>query len=536
MSEPSLADLFEAAYAPPDPWFPASRQAPMKSHLMKYAQALGCADLKSCPSTGYHRPDDDVRACLLRSLDKTLQPRSVKNLCNDVLALLHAGVSRGWLASPPSPLHEWRSHGKSHLTHGRYRRGIYPPGAQTRFILKPLPDMLSQELESYLAWCQAPDHQAKGRSWKIRKRVVTADNTRQRVGRIAGYAVNIEQLPAELLTLRDLCDPAFLKRFADWWLERRQKSTEGIRDYLKVMHTIVKHQLKDAAMDEGMKALFADLLPAEAVHDKEERWLDLEEIDLIGQSRDPFNPKRVAEDHSPWMRWFLQHRSDPETFSVERRYGRITTNTRLDQHGKPYGLMTLKHYAVWAELSLMLRLWCHRPLRSRNIRELSVKQNLIPQVNGGYLMVFRGDELKVGRRGKYLNRWEAHFPNALLEGLDEWLHFWRPKVIPSPDYPYLFCNSRGRPYRTALLTGLIEATSWEYTQGRIGGAVAMNPHQIRSLWGSQMAIAGLNLIDIARLMGDTVQMVYEQYFLTQRKRIVSQWTKDLAKAIGEGTD
>ena len=51
-----------------------------------------------------------------------------------------------------------------------------------------------------------------------------------------------------------------------------------------------------------------------------------------------------------------------------------------------------------------------------------------------------------------------------------------------------------------------------------------------------MAIAGLNVIDIARLMGDNLQMVYEKYCLLQQKRVVSQWTKDLAKAIAEGTD
>jgi hypothetical protein len=91
-------------------------------------------------------------------------------------------------------------------------------------------------------------------------------------------------------------------------------------------------------------------------------------------------------------------------------------------------------------------------------------------------------------------------------------------------------------YRASLLTGLIEATTWEFTQGRAAGPVAVNPHQIRTLFGTQMAIAGLNVIDLARLLGDNLQMVYEKYVLMQQKRLVSQWTKDLAKAIGDGID
>jgi hypothetical protein len=191
---------------------------------------------------------------------------------------------------------------------------------------------------------------------------------------------------------------------------------------------------------------------------------------------------------------------------------------------------------VWAEISLMLRLWVRRPLRQRNMRELQLGTNLIPQPNGEYVMLFKGEELKVARRGKHLNRWEAHFPKALLPLLDDYLHLWRPKIIPSPDFPYLFCNSRGRAYRTSLLTGLIEATTWEFTQGRGAGAVAVNPHQIRSLFGTQMGLAGLNAVDLAQLLGDNLQMVYEKYILMQQRRLISPWTKNLAKAIADRTD
>jgi hypothetical protein len=522
MPDPSLLDLFEAAFTDVPPWFPASRQAPMKSHLLKYAASLGYDDLKACQPARYHLPGDQVRARLLNHVGTHLQPRSVKNLCNDVLALLHAGVAHGWLTPPPSPLHEW--HGHRRITHGRYDRNVYPKGSMTRYALTPLPELLSRELEDYLAWCQKDI--AKGRSWKIRKRAVTAHDRRGHVSRIAGYAVRYEGVVPEALTLRQLCEPAFLTRFADWYLERRQKSTDGLRDLLGTMHTISRHWLKDQALIDGIRQVFAGLPPTEAVMDKEALWLDLEEIDLIGQSRHPRNP-RFLDGSTSWVRWLQKHMDDPQAFPVPSRLSK----NRPGRNG-----FTLSYMAVWAEVSLMLRLWVRRPLRQRNMREMQLGTNLISQPNGEYVMVFKGEELKVARRGKHLNRWEAHFPKALLPVLDEYLHLWRPKIIPSPDFPYLFCNSRGRLYRTSLMTGLIEATTWEFTQGRAAGPVAINPHQIRSLWGSQMAIAGLNVIDLARLLGDNLQMVYERYVLMQQKRVVSPWTKDLAKAIADGVD
>ena len=518
MPDPSLLDLFEAAFRDPEPWFPASRQAPMKSHLLKYAASLGCEDLKACLPARYHRPDDQVRERLLTHVGTHLQPRSVKNLCNDVLALLHAGVAHSCLTPPPSPLHEWRGHRR--ITHGRYDRNVYPKGSLTRYALTPLPDELSHQLEAYLAWCQKNPH-----SWKIRKRDITAHDRRGHVSRIAGYAVLYEQMVPESLTLEQLCDPAFLARFADWYLERRQKSTDGLRDLIGTMHTISRHWLKNQALIEGIRGVFAGLPPAEAVIDKESIWLDLEELERIGESRHPRNARHL-DGSTPWVTWLQKHIDDPRTFPVEQ--WRKTVPIR--------GAVTLRYYAVWAEISLMLRLWVRRPLRQRNMREMQLGTNLIPQPNGEYVMLFKGEELKVARRGKHLNRWEAHFPKALLPLLDDYLHLWRPKIIPSPDFPYLFCNSRGRPYRTSLLTGLIEATTWEFTQGRGAGAVAVNPHQIRSLFGTQMGLAGLNAVDLAQLLGDNLQMVYEKYILMQQRRLISPWTKNLAKAIADRTD
>ena len=177
MPDPMLADLLTTAFESIPPWFPPSRRAPMRSHLRKYARALDCPDLASCPPARYHKPDTEIRRLLLQG-DASLQPSSLKNLCNDVLALLHAAIERQVLPPTFSSLHPWRGHDQR-VTHGRYSRGNYPPGALTRYALIPLPDALHEELDAYLAWCQNP--MARDRSWKIRKREITSHDKRGKI-------------------------------------------------------------------------------------------------------------------------------------------------------------------------------------------------------------------------------------------------------------------------------------------------------------------------------------------------------------------
>jgi hypothetical protein len=66
--------------------------------------------------------------------------------------------------------------------------------------------------------------------------------------------------------------------------------------------------------------------------------------------------------------------------------------------------------------------------------------------------------------------------------------------------------------------------------------VAINPHAIRSVWVTQMTIAGLDFATLTRIFGDSVGITWERYLKVDKSRPISQWTRDLAKAIGDGTD
>jgi hypothetical protein len=51
-----------------------------------------------------------------------------------------------------------------------------------------------------------------------------------------------------------------------------------------------------------------------------------------------------------------------------------------------------------------------------------------------------------------------------------------------------------------------------------------------------MTIAGLDFSTLTRIFGDSVSVTWERYLKVDKSRQISQWTWDLAKAVGDGTD
>jgi hypothetical protein len=519
-----LAALHEAVFADPNPALKPSYQAPLKSYLRRYAKMLGCASPEQCPLEAYNLPEDSRRDLFAAHAQTFPTPAYLEKVFHGIGALLAAGVARGIIPPPPSPLKPWPlfrrvPSGWMRTPKGRIHHHLFDGSDRSPYGLTTLPPTLAADTQAYLDYCQKPI--ARGRSWKIVKRDVSCAHTRQVISRIAGYAVRERGMDPERLDLTALTEPSLLDAFVWWKLERLGRSSTGVRNDLGTMLTVAKHWVKEESRVKAIQAIFGELPPAVAVRDKEALWLDLEEIDLIGQSRHPANPRRMEGQPSDWTRWVCRYLDDPDAVPIPASW--------LAGEGPNLKLVTM-----WIGLSLMIRFWVHRPLRSRQVREMKLS-SLIPQPNHRYDILLSGDELKVGRRRGHVNRWEAHWPYTLTRELKEWLTRWRPRIA-APDCPYLFVNSRGKPFNAAKITEMIETTTWTFTQDRPGGPVAINPHQIRTLFGTQMVLAKLDILTIARLLGDNVEMVYERYVLNQKPRPISQWTKDLARAIGEGTD
>jgi hypothetical protein len=116
----------------------------------------------------------------------------------------------------------------------RRRRGDAP--REFNHTLVDLAPELAKDLDAYLASCLDPfDDQTPQ---FIKKVKITAQNIRSHMDQLAGYAAYEYGLPAELLTLQDLCDPTLLRQFVPWFLKRRGRSTGGLRTFLTITRTI----------------------------------------------------------------------------------------------------------------------------------------------------------------------------------------------------------------------------------------------------------------------------------------------------------
>jgi hypothetical protein len=531
-----LQALVDRAVA--EPGFPTSRKGPLKSHIKRYAACLGC-EPPTCPPERYHLSPEALDELLERTLPTTYSRIYRRNIRQDVVALLELAVARRWIPALPTRLQSWRTvpprrelrKALPKVLAGR-DQSAYALGVGPRWVGRPkagetrapapslaaVAPLLAQDLDSYVGWCTPKA--VKGRSRKIYKRPTTLAQTRSIVARVGGYAVNILGREAKTLTLRDLCAPDLLEQFSWWYIARcGGKRTATLRRSVSEMATIARHFYRDEACATALWGIIqSDELPEEEPV-KSEVWLDLEMLDAIGESLYPFNAQRQQENYE--ARRIAQHLLDP----------RITL---------PHW-QNLKYRGIWVAHALMLQLWTHRPFRQRNIREMKLGKNLIAEPGGSYRLHFEGDELKVDRR-RYkghqtvLNVSDSHFPRRLLPRLHEWLTVWRPRLVPSPDFPYVFCSANGTPILRDSLTIVMKRHLGMFTASMPGGPYLITPHMLRVLWTTQMLIAGLDILTVAKLLGDTLQVVYHHYLIVDKSRPVSPWTRQLAKQIAEGTD
>ena len=144
----------------------------------------------------------------------------------------------------------------------------------------------------------------------IKKRPITCEAVRRTVAQLAGFAAYELDLPPELLDLREVCRPALLRAFIPWWLRRCKHSTGGLRIFLRTMRTIAEHHLHDVKLAQEISALYdmPELPSEEPMCDAEPPWLDLEELDLIGQSRHPLNERRLkGSPFAQEVAYYLAH-------------------------------------------------------------------------------------------------------------------------------------------------------------------------------------------------------------------------------------
>jgi hypothetical protein len=526
----TLQELLEHAFT--HQWFTSSYTGPLQSYIKKYAKALGC-EAKTCPPALYHLPDDRVHEIIYATADERLQPRSVQACVNAILKLLHRAVEEGCLTPFDQPPIRRRTHGiyqplrYLQQFHPASIQTAIPPAKTTRYglRLKDWPPALTEEVERYLRWC-TPE-KLRGRTAKIRKDASSQQGVRECMARIAGYAVFIEGVDRDRLTLRMLCEPVRLDEFAWWWIQERRSgiSTTSLTDMLAHMKTIARHWYKDEPLAQAIVEIFRRLdeeAPVQRVREKDGRMLSLAELDGLAQAYHPFHPERLQSlKDASFARFIVRHLTNPERYPMP-----VSQKWRT---------MTFAFLTLWFELGFILRLLIHRPLRIGNIATLQFR-HLHQQPDGGYEIVIPKAEMK---NSKFMDRkaWKERFPTRLLPLWHDWLTIWRPRVQRQDGafQEYVFLNSCGRPFLVDVLAKNLGMMTVRMTQDRHGGPVAWHPHLIRTTWTREMLNAGLNAQVVRRIMGDSFRVIEKHYGGYEEER-PSPFALQLAREIEQRID
>lgn len=453
------------------PLLATSRRAPMRSAVKRYAQWLGIDPATATPEH-YHRPAHEIEQLIDIHAPTHLSPNTIRNLKSDVTSLLSLAVEYGWLEPLPAPLLSWRQ--RRTLPSSWVPRHENGNTSRYRLPFEQCPQALQDDLTAYLRWCEAP--LARNRPRSIAKRPVTSLNISRCILRLAGFATTILQEPVASLTLRALCQPGLIEAFVNWWFtERHGKMTGGLEHYLTIPRTIAVHWLKDPELGETLNKMIQTLPPAEAVRDKQTRWLALSRIEEVALSVYPLNPRR------------LQDYPDLRLPSYRHRY-------------------TWRRTAFYVGFSLIMRLLIRLPMRQRCIREMMLGKNLYPDHAGVWQIRFVGTELKVAQARGVLRRYEFPFPADLLDLLEEWLREWRPRLV-GPDETHVFMNSFGHPFTEPKhLSNMMSRMTYRFT------GVGVTPHIIRDIWVTEyLSKFPGDIAGAARRLGNTEEMILRHY-------------------------
>jgi hypothetical protein len=458
-----------------------ARIPPMRTAVKQYAAMLGM-DAAHCPPKLYHRAPAQLASLIDTKAPSTLGTHTIRNLKNNLRFLLRKGIDLGFIAPLTDPLQGWRG---THRIDNRWnarRRAEYPLTPRTPYTLHPLPAHLATEVQAFDTWSTAT--YLSDRPRQIKKRASTMTAYLETIEGIAGFAHHVQGIPAEALTLQALTEPELVKSFLAWWIARQGKVTRTA--YLKLGHLkiLTKYWLKDDLRTLTLTDIQHHLPPPEQVHNKDQRWLSLAQLEAVGLSQYPLNSRRVQE--SPHNRQLAKEMAQTGTVQPSRR----TPHRRT---------------AVYVAYSLMLRLLVRIPLRQRNIREMQLERNLRRLPNGTWQLVFRGEELKIAWRNRRRHEVTYAFPEDLQGLLEEWLTTWRPLLLTDTHSPYVFLLKNGEPFKGFSLRSAIERMTWKYA------GVTVNPHMIRDIWATEYIKSTRDIAGAAYMLGNTVQIILRHY-------------------------
>jgi len=350
-----------------------------------------------------------------------------------------------------------RYHFKERLRGRRYNQNPY--GLPRRLWNSEL----TAEFNDYQDWCTQKLNLLRS-SLHLRQRPTTFEKSVSFFEGYFGFLVNTRGEDPATLRLAHVADVERVTSYVVWHSEQRAGGpSRYTQRTVSIFGRVARYYLKTPTQQWMDLDDLRKLVAPDTARDKRENWVALADLDQIGRQEWP-------------------------------------TRQDLERAQTPHEKMLL---ALGAQRSLIIRLLVRRPLRSRNIREMSLRKNLY-QINGEWMLEYQGDELKVSKQGQRPNIYKIRFPSDLVTDLNEFLNVWRP-VLPSDQQDQVFITWTGHPFTQTALNLEFRKVVYAYTER------ATNIHLIRDIWATEFLEKTQDFITAAAMLGDRIETVLARY-------------------------
>ena len=471
-----------------------SRIKDIQTSIGHFARALGKETPKHCQqedfllSTAVRKKKLDT---YFMSLDKRPSASTFRNTRNNLSFLFRVAHEAGILTAPQSlPLLPGtrRKQQLISLQTSPYRDRV-SAAFQHPYLLPPhaWPADMQEAWHTYTM------------SRQLKTRQATLNHYSANLSTYIGFLINIEHMSVQW---DDLFNTSFLDRFIRWHSHKNQVHLSvracNIAQTLKTLASQLNHPSLPS-----LKNYLRDLPTPEPMHNKQQHWMTLRELETIGLSA-------LQDARKP----FIYHKNDA-----------MTDPAYLNRRDHP-GL----HRATQHQTALMLRLLVRIPLRSRNLREIQLDKNLYPDQHGHWHLHFSGSELKIGTRNGRTNEYHVNlteYCSDLLPHLKEFLDVYRPRIPNAETSLLLFRTKRGNPYTSGALRTELSTLVLRRSNNK-----RFYPHLIRTIWATEYLTNNPGDYDgAAAMLGDTVQMVLKRYYELQVKDAHARASNFLATAL-----
>lgn len=378
------------------------------------------------------------------------------------------------------------------------------------FLKSRWPEPLKEEWDAWKVWKTAdflPMAEAKYR--KSKSRESSFKSYLRKINPYVGFLV--QQQGREVLTLVDLCTVDNYLAFLNWYLSLDADGgfygakEAGVTLAVLSQYLVAKGRIEETTPD---STTIWGVFYAQA-----------NEAIKLGAERG----KLAAEkDIGDWKPWHLIELAE------------AIWDSKPVHKGTPHGQRHKRQLVCRKRTSLFYRLAVETPLRIRNWSNMRWGENLYQDKEGRWVGHFRGDELKVARRGYESNVYKRTYSAEASAWIDRWRQLLESWLGPGFETrcPYVFPPADLGPRRCAesTLAGQIDGLC-EETLGK-----HFHPHLVRHIVASyivnEQGAGGIKLA--ALLLGDTEAVVLKDYYKPNPKEAMQAYLATCTANKGNG--